>query len=80
MALTVPVEAVAAIVLFATGGGGAESVRLSCPARATAGIELAASLSGVPSGRYFVAVEIDGLASLLDYGDGRYSGPVVVVP
>jgi hypothetical protein len=80
MALTVPADAAAAILLFATAGGGAESVRLPCLARVAAGTGLAASLGGVAPGRYFVAVEIDGLASLLDYSGDRYTGPIVVVP
>jgi hypothetical protein len=80
MALTVRAEAVAAILLFASGSGNAGSVRLPCLPRTGAGTALAASIAGVAGGRYFVAVEIDGLTSPLDYGDGRYTGPVVVLP
>jgi hypothetical protein len=80
MALTVPAEAAAALLLYRVNGAPGQSRRVACLPRAVPGNSLAAPVEGVPAGTYLVSVEIDGLASVLDYANGRYTGPTVTLP
>jgi hypothetical protein len=79
MALPVPPEAAAAALLFPRGALKLPSRRISCLQRATPSASLAAPLAGVPAGKYLISVEIDGVATLLDYSGEAYTGPVVDV-
>jgi len=78
MALPVPAQASAVALLFARGAK-ATSYKLPCLPRTTPGTALAAPLTGVAAGDYLVSIEIDGVASLLDWKDGLYTGPLVTV-
>lgn len=79
MALPVAAQSSAMALIFPRGGGGT-SHRIPCLPRSGPTTALAAALAGVSAGDYLVSVEIDGLASLLDWTDGRYTGPLVTVP
>lgn len=79
MALPVPAEKTPVVLLFATGTK-STSYRIPCLPRTTASTTLAAPLTGVIAGNYLVSIEIDGVASLLDWSDGTYTGPRVMVP
>lgn len=78
LALPVPVEAAAAMLLFPRGQAG-RSWRIDCLPRATPGVTLTAPLAGVAPGAYLLSVEIDGVASLLDWGEQGYSGPILTI-
>ena len=78
MALAVPPQASAIALLFARGAK-SSSYKIPCLPRADATTTLVAPLAGVSPGEYLVSVEIDGVASLLDWKDGRYTGPLVTV-
>ncbi len=60
-------------------GAKSSSYKIPCLPRADATTTLVAPLAGVSPGEYLVSVEIDGVASLLDWKDGRYTGPLVTV-
>jgi hypothetical protein len=79
MALAVPAQASATALLFARGAK-STSYKIPCLPRADAATALAAPLMGVAPGEYLVSIEIDGVASLLDWEDGAYTGPRVTVP
>ncbi|PTS88829.1 hypothetical protein DBR17_04025, partial [Sphingomonas sp. HMWF008] len=79
MALPVPAQAQAAVLIFPRQGQRV-SHRIACLPRVAAATTLAAPLAGVAAGAYLVGVEIDGIASLLDWEQGRYTGPLVTVP
>ena len=79
MALPVPPEAPAIALLFAKGAK-ATSYRIPCLPRTAPATALAAPLAGVAAGDYLVSLELDGIASLLDWQDGVYTGPLVTVP
>ena len=79
MTLPVGPESAAAALLFPRGAAQAGSRRIVCLARDAASTGLAAPLAGVPAGTYLVSVEIDGVATLLDFADGAYTGPTVDV-
>ncbi|HXC55133.1 MAG TPA: Pvc16 family protein [Rhizomicrobium sp.] len=80
MALPVAPEAVAAVLLFPRGAAQLSSRRIPCVPRTAPQAALAAPLAGVPAGDYLVSVELDGVATLLDFSGTRYTGPVVTVP
>lgn len=80
MALPIAPEAAAAALLFPRSTPKLPSRRLSCLPRTTPSANLAAPLDGVVSGTYLVSVEIDGVATLLDFSGQTYTGPVVDVP
>jgi hypothetical protein len=79
MALPVAPEAAAVALLFGTGAA-ATSYRIPCLPRTAPATALAAPLAGVAAGDYLVSIELDGVASLLDWADGAYTGPRVTVP
>ncbi|MDF2388911.1 DUF4255 domain-containing protein [Nostoc ellipsosporum NOK] len=79
MALPVPAQASATALLFARGAK-STSYKIPCLPRAAATAALAAPLAGVSPGEYLVSIEVDGIASLLDWKDGAYTGPRVTVP
>lgn len=80
MALPVPPEATAVALLFPRGASKLPSRHIPCLPRTTPSISLAAPLAGVPAGKYLVSVEIDGVATLLDFSGEAYTGPLVDVP
>jgi hypothetical protein len=79
MAQPVSAEAAAVALLFGRGAK-ATSHRLLCLPRTGPDTALAAPLAGVAAGEYLVSLELDGVASLLDWADGAYTGPLVTVP
>jgi hypothetical protein len=80
MALPVAPEARAAALLFPRGAPRQASRRIPCAPRTAISTKLAAPLAGVPAGKYLVSVEIDGVATLLEFSGKAYTGPVVDVP
>jgi hypothetical protein len=80
MALLVPAEAEAAVLLFPRGAPGLPARRIPCLPRTMPSATLAAPLAGVSAGAYLVSVEIDGLATLLEHSGSAYVGPTVEVP
>ncbi|MGK6319609.1 Pvc16 family protein [Sphingomonas sp. DT-204] len=80
MALPVAPEAAAAVLLFPRGAPQLPSRRLPCLPRTAPSVSLAAPLGGLVAGKYLVSVEINGVATLLDFSDEAYTGPVVDVP
>lgn len=80
MALPVAPEATASVQLFPRGAPQLPSRRIPCEPRSAPSAKLAAPLAGVPAGKYLVSVEIDGVATLLDFSGTAYTGPVVDVP
>ena len=79
LALPVSAEKTPVVLLFAAGTK-STSYRIPCLPRTMAATTLAAPLTGVIAGNYLVSIEIDGVASLLDWSDGTYTGPRVMVP
>jgi uncharacterized protein DUF4255 len=80
MALTVPAEASAALMLYRVDGAPGQSRQIACLPRTVAGNTLTAPADELPAGKYLVGVEIDELMSVLDYANGGYTGPTVVIP
>jgi Pvc16 N-terminal domain len=80
MALPVAPEAAAAALLFPRGAPTRPSHRIPCAPRTAISTTLVAPLAGVAAGRYLVSVEIDGVATLLDFTGQAYTGPIVDVP
>ena len=80
MTLPVPPGSVAAALLFPRGAPSLPSRRIPCATRAAPSTELVAPLAGVPAGKYLVSVEIDGVATLLEFSGEAYTGPVVDIP
>lgn len=80
MTLPVPPRADAAVLLFPRGAPQLPSRRIPCLPRPAPSASLAAPLTGVPAGKYLVSVEIDGVATLLDFSGEAYTGPIVDVP
>ncbi|HWU94724.1 MAG TPA: Pvc16 family protein [Sphingomonas sp.] len=78
LALPVAAQAHAVALLYARGVK-STSYKLRCQPRADAGTALAAPLANVSAGEYLVSIEIEGVASLLDWKDGLYTGPLVKV-
>jgi hypothetical protein len=79
MALPVAPEATAAALLFPRGAPGQASRRIPCAPRTAISTRLVAPLAGVPAGKYLVSVEIDGVATLLEFSGEAYTGPVIDV-
>jgi len=79
MALPVAPESAAKVLLFPHGAPQLPSRSIPCQPRAAPSTSLSASLSGVPAGKYLVSVEIDRVATLLDFSGEAYTGPVVDV-
>ncbi|MGH6616996.1 Pvc16 family protein [Sphingomonas sp.] len=80
MALPVAPEAAAAVLLFPYAASQSPSRRIPCLPRTAPSTSLAASLAGIVAGKYLVSVEIDGVATLLDFSGEAYTGPVIDVP
>ncbi|MGK6355777.1 Pvc16 family protein [Sphingomonas sp. DT-207] len=80
MALPVAPEAAAVVLLFPRGASKLPSRRIPCLPRTAPSASLTAPLAGVPAGRYLISVEVDGVATLLDFSGEAYTGPVVDVP
>jgi hypothetical protein len=80
MTLPVAPEASAAALLFPRGAPTRASRRIPCAPRTASSTKLVAPLAGVPAGQYLVSVEIDGLATLLEFSGEAYTGPIVDVP
>jgi len=80
MTLPVPPEASAEVLLFPYRAPQLSSRSLRCLPRTTPSTGLVAPLAGVPPGPYLASVEIDGVATLLDFSGEAYTGPVVNVP
>jgi hypothetical protein len=80
--MTLPVrrESAAAVQLFPRGAPQLPSRSILCQPRAAPSSSLAAPLTGVPAGKYLVSVEIDGVATLLEFSGEAYTGPIVDVP
>jgi len=70
----------AAALLFARAEPSQVSRRIPCAPRTASSTKLVAPLAGVPAGQYLVSLEIDGLATLLEFSGNAYTGPVVDVP
>lgn len=79
MTLPVPPESVADALLFPRGAPQLPSRSIPCLPRAAPSTSLVAPLAGVPAGKYLVSIEIDGVATLLDFSGEAYTGPIVDV-
>ena len=79
MALPVAPEAAAAALLFPRDAPGQASRRIPCAPRTTISTKLVAPLAGVPAGKYLISVEIDGVATLLEFSGKAYTGPLIDV-
>jgi hypothetical protein len=80
--MTLPVrrESAAEVLLFPRGAPQLPSRSIPCLPRNALSTSLVAPLADVPAGRYMVSVEIDGVATLLDFSGETYTGPIVDVP
>lgn len=78
LALPVPAQASATALLYARGAK-STSYKISCLPRTDAATALTAPLANIDAGEYLVSIEVDGVASLLDWKDGLYTGPLVKV-
>lgn len=76
LALPVPAQASAVALLYGRGAK-STSYKLACLPRTEAATALAAPLANVAAGAYLVSIEIDGVASLLDWKEGQYTGPLI---
>lgn len=79
MALPLLPEAPAAMLLFPRGGAAAPSQRIACLPRTAPGSKLAAPIAGIAAGTYLLSVEIDGVATLLDFSGTAYTGPLIEI-
>lgn len=79
MALPVPDISTAALLLYPMVGTTGPARRLPVPARNRPTRLLTVSVEDMSPGGYLLSVEVDGLCSLLSYGDGRYTGPVATI-
>jgi hypothetical protein len=80
MTLPVPAKSSAEVLLFPRNAPQLPSRSIPCLPRTVPSSDLVAPLAGVPAGKYLVSVEIDGVATLLDFSGDAYTGPVVDVP
>jgi Pvc16 N-terminal domain len=80
MTLPVPAKSSAQVLLFPRGAPQVPARSIPCLPRTAPSTDLVAPLGGVPAGKYLVSVEIDGVATLLDFSGEAYTGPVVDVP
>lgn len=80
LALPVRAGAVACILLYPFGASTLSGVRLDCATAPAGASVLSAPLGATAAGRYLVGVEVDGVASMLDYDGDRFTGPLLDIP
>ncbi|HMJ94003.1 MAG TPA: DJ-1/PfpI family protein [Allosphingosinicella sp.] len=78
MALPVPAGSLVITLLDSTAARG-RSYRLATLPVGDPGTKLAASIDGMGEGTYLVRVEVDGISTIPDLTNGRFTGPLVSI-